>query len=448
MVIPADAASGSSTLVITPVDDQVVEGDETILVTGALGDGTASTAVITLQQAANSPPAFDDGAGPLTRSVAENSPADTAVGSAVAATDPDGDTLAYTLTGADASSFTVDGSGQIKIGQGTSLDYETTTSYSVTVNVSDGKDATGGQDTAIDASVNVTINVTDVLDSPTGPRFFPFTISRMVLDRPGDIGDVALPQAEGGEGEFTYTLTGLPQGLSFDPETRTLSGIVAAGVYTLTYTATDEAGVQDPQTFTLTVGATLSGAQSGVRAQSRGVQGQSEDIDWRRPHVRNMAVDRKQYSEPSAPGFTVTWNAPDMSRDSSGDNLTLADIAQYEFRYGKRRPRPYHVRRCIQRLAQRGADRPGGRHGSYGVHLRVEYSGERFTEWSFANAQGRTHHQQAAEAGGGQPQSNLHSPVGWKRLRSKDRRRFHGPQRRPADLYGLIHACRHRHGHD
>ena len=287
------------------------------------------------------------------------------MGAAVAAKDPDGDTLAYTLSGADALTFYIYGNGQIKVGQGTSLDYETKNSYSVTVNVSDGKNAAGEQDTAIDASVDVTINVTDVPEPPsTGTLFFPFVITRMVLERPGNVGDVTLPKAEGGDGEFTYSLTGLPRGLSFDADTRTLSGIVAAGEYTLTYTATDEAGVQDAQTFTLTVGAALSGAQSGARSRSTdGATGQSDDIDWRRPHVRNMAVGRKTYSEPSAPGFTVTWNAPDMSRDSSGDNLTLADIAQYEFRYGKSRPRLYYVRRCIQRLAQRGADRPGARHG-------------------------------------------------------------------------------------
>ena len=352
-------------------------------------------AVVPATQGSNSPPTFDDGAGPLTRSVAENSPADTAVGAAVAATDPDGDTLAYTLTGADAASFTVDGDGQIKVGQGTSLDYETTTSYSVTLNVSDGKDATGGEDTAVDASVDVTINVTNVLDTAVTPapgigtRFFPFAITRLVLEKPGDIGGATLPEAEGGDGEFTYGLTGLPLGLSFDPDTRTLSGTVAAGEYTLTYTATDESGVQDALTFPFTVQAAPSERRSFVRSRSTdGVTAQSEDISWRRPHVSNMAVGRKTYSEPSAPGFTVTWNAPDMSRDSSGDNLTLADIAQYEFRYRKvgHGLTMYGAASKDSRSVALTGLEPGT---EYGVHLRVEYSGERYTEWSFANAEGR-----------------------------------------------------------
>ncbi|MDE2803461.1 MAG: fibronectin type III domain-containing protein, partial [Chloroflexota bacterium] len=229
------------------------------------------------------------------------------------------------------------------------------------------------------------------------PIFFPFALTRMVMERPGTLSGVTLPKAEGGEGEFAYSLTGLPPGLSFDPDTRTLSGAVAAGEYTLTYNATDEAGVQDALTFTLTVGPTSSEGGSGVQGQggsavrgrsTDGVSGQSEDISWRRPHVRNMAVGRKTYSEPSAPGFTVTWNAPDMSRDSSGDNLTLADIAQYEFRYGKvgHGLTMYGAASKDSRSVALTGLEPGT---EYGVHLRVEYSGERFTEWSFANAEGR-----------------------------------------------------------
>ena len=266
------------------------------------------------------------------------------MGAAVSATDPDGDTLTYSLTGADAGSFTVDGDGQIKVAQGTNLDYETKTSYSVTVNVSDGKDATGGPDAAIDASVAVTINVTDVVETTaTATRFFPYVISALILARPGDIGDAGLPEAEGGQGEFTYTLTGLPPGLSFDPDTRILSGSVAAGEYTLTYTATDEAGVEGRADLHLDRGGgplrwrfkCQGSEEPRVTDQSGGVTGQSDDINWRRPNIRNLHVARTQSTEPAAPALTVTWNTPDMSRDTSGDNLTLEDIAQYELRHSK-----------------------------------------------------------------------------------------------------------------
>ena len=118
----------------------------------------------------NEPPAFADDTA--TRSVAENSAADTNIGAVVTATDPDGvakfNTLTYSLTGTDASDFTIDSStGQIKTKS--ALDYEDDTSYSVTVNVTDGKNAGGTADTTTDDTIAVTINVTDVNEPPAAP---------------------------------------------------------------------------------------------------------------------------------------------------------------------------------------------------------------------------------------------------------------------------------------
>ena len=73
-----------------------------------------------------------------TRAIAENTASDTDIGSAVAATDPDDDTLTYTLSGADAASFSINGTnGQLQTKA--VLDYETQTSYTVTITVSDSE---------------------------------------------------------------------------------------------------------------------------------------------------------------------------------------------------------------------------------------------------------------------------------------------------------------------
>ena len=103
----------------------------------------------------NNAPVFTDGPS-TTRSVVENTAADTNIGTAVAATDADiGDTLTYHLGGTDASSFSiVSTSGQLQTKA--ALDYETKNAYTVTVAVSDGK---GGSD-----SIIVSINVTDVVE--------------------------------------------------------------------------------------------------------------------------------------------------------------------------------------------------------------------------------------------------------------------------------------------
>ena len=62
--------------------------------------------------------------------MAENTAANTNIGTAVSATDPDGDTLTYSLSGTDAASFDLDTStGQIKTK--VALDYEAKNSYSV-----------------------------------------------------------------------------------------------------------------------------------------------------------------------------------------------------------------------------------------------------------------------------------------------------------------------------
>ena len=111
------------------------------------------------QQEVNNDPAFTEGTS-TTRAVAENTASGENIGSAVSATDADTDTLTYTLGGTDASSFSIaSSSGQLQTKA--ALNYESKNSYAVTVSVSDGK---GGTD-----SITVTINITDVDETPNDP---------------------------------------------------------------------------------------------------------------------------------------------------------------------------------------------------------------------------------------------------------------------------------------
>ena len=114
----------------------------------------------------NSAPTFTDG-GSTTRSIAENMPGGTEVGSAISATDSDNsDTLRYSLSGTDAGSFSINSStGQLS--SSTQFDYETKNSYEVTVTVSDGREGTD--------SISVTISITnDTSDdsTPNNPPLF------------------------------------------------------------------------------------------------------------------------------------------------------------------------------------------------------------------------------------------------------------------------------------
>ena len=93
------------------------------------------------------------------RSVAENVAADVDVGSPVTATDASGDTLTYTLGGADSALFAIArASGQITVKSGTKLDKETQDTYTVTVTATDSF--------GISSTITVTIKVANVDEPP------------------------------------------------------------------------------------------------------------------------------------------------------------------------------------------------------------------------------------------------------------------------------------------
>ncbi len=150
----------------------------------------------------NEAPVFTDGDS-TSRSVAENTVSGTNIGDAVAATDVDGGTtLVYTLSGTDASSFSiVSTSGQLQTKA--ALDYETTTSYSVTITVSDG---------SLEDSINVTIDVTDVNETPANnaPVFTGTSTTRSVAENTvsGQNIGAAVAATDADNDTLVYTLSG------------------------------------------------------------------------------------------------------------------------------------------------------------------------------------------------------------------------------------------------
>jgi len=83
-----------------------------------------------------------------------------AIGS-VAATDPEGASLVYSLDGADAAAFAVSSAGQISLAPGAVLDYEQKSSYGFDVVVSDGETP------PLTATRAVALAVTNVNEAPT-----------------------------------------------------------------------------------------------------------------------------------------------------------------------------------------------------------------------------------------------------------------------------------------
>ena len=112
----------------------------------------AQTASATAPGGVNNAPAF--AAETASISVDENAEAMAAVGDPIVATDANEEELEYTITGDDAASFEIWPSGQITVAPDASIDFETQTSYSVTVTATD---AMGASD-----SIDVTIAVNDL----------------------------------------------------------------------------------------------------------------------------------------------------------------------------------------------------------------------------------------------------------------------------------------------
>ena len=125
-------------------------------------DGTMATVVTVTVNVTDVPEAPTFGLPSYTFDLAENVAGDTvpvALG-AVSASDPQDDTLTYSIeSGNDAGLFEIDESTGALSYKGSGEDYESvTTSYPLTVQASDGEHTT---------DVAVTVNVTDVLDTPT-----------------------------------------------------------------------------------------------------------------------------------------------------------------------------------------------------------------------------------------------------------------------------------------
>ena len=237
----------------------------TVTYTDPEGSGKSASAVSSSTVGgSNAEPTFDDGAS-TTRSFPENSGTGTNVGGVVAATDGDSDTLTYSMTG--NTRFNINTStGQIKTASGQSWNYEGTRNFQVTVNVRDSKDAAGNADTAVDDSIAVAINLTNVNEAPTITNLL--TASSADENSSGSVllmaSDVDMPDTQTWSVESTedgskFEVVGgfLPR-LSFkdDPdfeEPTDVGDTAMNNTYVVTVKVTDSGGLSDTLTFTVTV---------------------------------------------------------------------------------------------------------------------------------------------------------------------------------------------------
>ena len=177
-----------------------------------------------------------------------------AVVGTLSTTDVDaGDTHTYTLSGTDASSFEVV-SGELKLKDSVTADYETKASYAVTVTATDSGSLTTSQ--------AFTVTVNDVNEAPTGIALSATAINENAAG--AVVGTLSTTDVDAGD-THTYTLSGtdassfevvsgelkLKDSVTADYETK--------ASYAVTVTATDSGSLTTSQAFTVTVNDTPTG---------------------------------------------------------------------------------------------------------------------------------------------------------------------------------------------
>ena len=199
-------------------------------------------------------PVFTEGDN-TTRSIAENTPPGVNIGIPVSATDPDGDTLIYTLGGTDASSFSIDSStGQLATKA--PLDYETKNQHTVTVTAHDGY---------LWNIITVTINVTDDVSEPSINRPPVFTdgdnTTRLIVEHVPPDRNIGKPVSatDADSDTLTYSLSGSGAAtFSIDSstgqlKTKALLDYDTQDQYIVVVTVSDGNGGSDSITVTINV---------------------------------------------------------------------------------------------------------------------------------------------------------------------------------------------------
>ncbi len=296
--------SGETANSYTPTDADL---NHYLRVTVAYSDGHGSgksRSVVTAQAVrepppVNYPPVFADAR--TTSDVAENAGEGDAVGDAVTATDANNDRLAYTLTGGDVDSFTIDDpTGQIRVADGAALDYEdpSANSYVVTVTATDPSNASD--------SIAVTITVTDVNERPDAVDDSDATDEDTAVTI-----DVLANDSDPENDDLTVSLRNQPRHGSATVETAN----------TITYTPKANYHGADSFTYTVSDGS-LASRQATVNLTVESVNDAP---------AFPVAAAERSVSQNAQPGANV--GPPVTATDVDGDVLTysLAGVATSDF---------------------------------------------------------------------------------------------------------------------
>ncbi len=226
-----------------------------------------------------------------TRSVDENTPSGRSIGDPVAATDPDGASLTYTLDGVDGSSFgIVTGTGQLRTLA--LLDYEARDRYMVTV--------TATNPSGVSGTTTVVIEVDDVNEAPVVSGSTVLSIEENASRALGvfeaddpDSGDTATWSLSGpGSDEDLFSIDGGVLRFLAPPDFEARSDSQGRHVYGLVVQVADDelTGTLDVQVNVTNVNeapeidgpgtADFAEGRSGVIAAYTAVEPEGESVGW------------------------------------------------------------------------------------------------------------------------------------------------------------------------
>lgn len=200
----------------------------------------------------------------VTREIVEHAVAGSHAGDPLAAENPEGLVLHYSLSGRCSNKFQVHSNGQIVLAPGQTLDYAKQWEYPLTLQVSDHYNATGMADRATDDSIRVLIRVED-----TDPNAVHPTVTFERRNPPGDTTGLDLNHPEVGQWiDLQVALHNLPTGA--EP---TYSWYYNGGLDPYVHGNNYPAYVNNPGTATYTVHVKWNGG--GITA--------SYDVEWFSP---------------------------------------------------------------------------------------------------------------------------------------------------------------------
>ena len=264
------------------------------------------------------------------RTIAENAADDAAanVGPAFEATDTDGSTLLYTLSGSDASAFTLTDrtSGQISVPAGQELDFERKSTYRFNITATD---PTGGSHRALQP---VTVTLTDVAEPPE------ITAGRTEIEY-HENGSAAVETYRATDDENDAARPRVPLVWSLAGADSEVFRISQAGVLTFAASPNFEAAADDGTDSVYNVTVTVSDTDSTTSNATEEVTVMVINVD-EDGEITGLPAQPKEKIE-----ITVTLtdpDGPDTAGDSAGndgDINTLTDNASTTWQWFRSRSR-------------------------------------------------------------------------------------------------------------